>query len=139
MRDMPMMEKSKDLCPLPTMYPAINIANHLQCIQLAALGPPDPREPSNVFWADKATKWQVPEGEARSRLCMNCEHYDDSEENIQCIKEGKGGQIKPSGLPVTPKWADIAGMPSAVCTRFNITCSSIRTCDDWEEKVSFYG
>jgi hypothetical protein len=126
---------AKDLCPLPTVYPNVNIANHMVCINLANLGPADPREPSNPFWKAKADKWQVMDGEARTRLCMNCEHYDNSEENIQCVSKGAGGKLKASALPITPKWADIDGMPSAVCTRFNITCSALRTCDDWEPIV----
>jgi hypothetical protein len=49
------------------------------------------------------------------------------------LSSGPGKQLKPSDLPVTPKWADIEGMPSAVCTRWNITCSALRTCNDWED------
>lgn len=121
-----------DQCPLPTEFKQVNLQNHLQCIKLANLGPADPREPSTAFWNAKMKKWGVPEGLARSMLCMNCEHYDFSPEVLDCIKNGQGGKLKASELPVTPKWADIAGMPSAVCTRYSITCSSIRTCDDWE-------
>jgi hypothetical protein len=121
-----------DLCPIATLYPQINIANHLACIQLANLGPADPREPSNDFWAKKSKLWNVAEGEARTRLCMNCEHYEDSPENQVCIEKNPGGKIKASELPITPRWADIDGMPQAVCDRYNITCSALRTCDDWE-------
>ena len=121
-----------DMCPVATLYPEINLANHLACIKIANLGPADPRQPSVLFWGDKMTKWQVQEGEARSRLCMNCEHYNDSPENLVCIATNPGGQIKPSALPLTPKWADISGMPSAICDRWGITCSALRTCDDWE-------
>ena len=122
-----------DLCPLPTMYAQVNIDNHLRCIKMANLGPADPREPSNDFWQAKMKKWKVPEGQARSQLCMNCENYIATQEMLDCVKSGSGAKIKPSSLPVTPKWADIAGMPSAVCSRYNITCSALRTCDDWEE------
>lgn len=122
-----------DLCPVATVYPDINLANHLQCIQYANLGPADPREPSTEYWMLKQEKWGVTEGLARTRLCMNCAHYKNDPETQDCIIEGPGGQIKPSALPVTPRWADIEGMPSAVCTRWNITCSALRTCDDWED------
>ena len=53
-------------------------------------------------------------------------------EILQAIPTSPGGQMKASDLPVTPKWADIQGMPSAVCSRWAITCSALRTCDDWE-------
>lgn len=121
-----------DLCPLPTMYAQVNIDNHLRCIKLAALGPADPRQPSDAFWQDKMKKWKVQEGQARSQLCMNCEHYIATSEMMNCVAKGSGAKIKASNLPVTPKWADIPGMPSAVCNRYNITCSALRTCDDWE-------
>lgn len=119
-----------DQCPVPTMYPEINIANHLAAIQYANLGPADPREPSTTYWLAKQELWNVPEGVARTRLCMNCEYYDNSQESLVCINTGP--QLNPSELPVTPRWADIDGMPSAVCTRWNITCSAMRTCDDWD-------
>lgn len=121
-----------DLCPLATMYPEVNLANHLVAIKLANLGPADPRQPSTLYWGDKMIKWNVSEGVARTRLCMNCEHYIDTPENQVCLMTGPGAQLKPSDLPVSPKWADIPGMPSAVCSRYSITCSALRTCDDWE-------
>ena len=119
-----------DQCPVPTMYAEINIANHLAAIQYANLGPADPREPSTTYWLAKQELWNVPEGVARTRLCMNCEYYDKSEDSLVCISSGP--QLQASELPVTPRWADVDGMPSAVCTRWNITCSALRTCDDWD-------
>ena len=127
-----------DLCPIATMFPEINLANHLACIQYAALGPADPRTPSMDFWTDKMQKWSVTEGVARTRLCMNCAHYKNDEETLACCAVGPGGQLKPSALPVTPKWADIDGHPQAVCTRWAITCSALRTCDDWEDPAEDY-
>lgn len=122
-----------ELCPVPVMFPEINLANHLASIQYAALGPADPRQPSDAYWQDKMQKWGVTEGVARTRLCMNCAHYKNDEETMKCLETGPGAKLKPSALPVTPKWADIEGMPSAVCTRWSITCSALRTCDDWED------
>lgn len=119
-------------CPLPTQYFQVNLNNHLTCIKLANLGPADPREPSNDFWQAKMVKWGVKEGQARSQLCMNCEHYIDTPDIQDCIKNGSGAKMKASDLPVTPKWADIDGMPSAWCDKFNITCSALRTCDSWD-------
>lgn len=123
----------RDLIPIALAYPEINLANHLACIQYANLGPADPREPSTEYWQQKMDKWQVSEGVARTRLCMNCAHYNNSPEVMQAIPGSPGAQLKPSQLPVTPRWADIEGMPSAVCNRWMITCSALRTCDDWED------
>ena len=122
-----------ELIAVPLLYAEINLANHLACIQYANLGPADPREPNMNYWMRKQQLWQVPEGVARTRLCMNCAHYDNSEETLAQFPGTPGGSMLASQLPVTPKWADITGMPSAVCTRWTITCSALRTCDDWED------
>ena len=123
-----------ELIPIALAYKEINLANHIACIQYAKLGPADPRQPSIKYWEELATQWQVAEGLARTRLCMNCAHYDNSDEVMEAFKQNPpGAQLKASELPVTPKWADIAGMPSAVCSRWAITCSALRTCADWED------
>ena len=119
-------------CPIETVYPEVNLSNHMIAIKLANLGPADPREPSTAYWQAKQELWNVTEGVARTRLCMNCAHYNNSEEALQCIATGPGGQVKPSELPVQPAWADIAGMPAALCTQWHVTCSALRTCDTWE-------
>jgi hypothetical protein len=121
-----------DLLPVPLAYKELNLANHLTCIEYANLGPADPRQPSVLYWGDKMEKWQVPEGVARTRLCMNCAHYDNSPEVLAAMPSAPGAQLKASDLPVTPKWADIDGMPAAICTMWAITCSALRTCDTWE-------
>ena len=124
-----------DTIPVPLAYPEINLANHINCIQYANLGPADPREPNTSYWQAKMQKWSVAEGVARSRLCMNCAHYNNKKEIIDIIPQTPGGQMKASALPITPKWADIEGMPSAVCTLWSITCSALRTCDNWESPI----
>lgn len=124
------MDKS---CPIATQYKYINLASHLVAISEAALGPADPRQPSNEYWADKMDAWDVTEGVARTRLCMNCAHYDNSPQTMSCLATGEGADLKASEIPVTPAWSDIEGMPAAVCTVWNITCSALRTCDDWED------
>lgn len=121
-----------DLCPVPTRFKELNIQGHKDCVTYANLGPADPREPSNEFWAAKMQKWGVSEGVARTRLCMNCAHYKNDEETIACVEQGQ--QLLAS--EVNPAWADIPGGPSAVCTMWPITCSAMRTCDEWEDPNS---
>ena len=125
-----------DVLPVALRYKDLNLANHLVCIERAALGPADPRQPSTLYWSDKMFLWKVSEGVARTRLCMNCAHYDNSPEVMEALPSSPGAQLKASDLPATPKWADIAGMPSAVCTLWSITCSALRTCDDWEDPTT---
>ena len=119
-------------CPLPLQDNDLNIQNHLKTIKEHGLGPADPRQPNNEFWKDKALKWQTTEGDARGRLCANCEHYLASDTINECIINGPAKYIKASNLPVSPKWADIESRPVAYCTLYDITCSPIRTCDSQE-------
>lgn len=116
--------------PVAAVYKEVNLVNHLQCIKFARLGPEDPRTMSAYFWLDKALRWKVKEGEARSRLCMNCEEYDDSPEVVEAFNTLEGGTLKAE--EVNPSWVTIEGMPTGNCARWNISCSALRTCDDWE-------
>lgn len=120
-------------CPTAAQSKYVNLANHLVAIEEANLGPADPREVSTDYWAAKMETWGVVEGIARTRLCMNCANYDNSPETLNCFATGEGGTLKPSKLPVSPKWADINGMPVALCTVWNIGCTATRTCDSWED------
>ena len=125
-----------DILPVALRYKDLNSANHLIAIDRANLGPADPRQPSVLYWGDKMALWGVPEGVARTRLCMNCAHYDTSAEIMAVLPTSPGGQLKASELPVTPRWADIDGMPRALCTLWSITCGALRTCDDWENPAT---
>lgn len=118
-------------CPLPLQDPKINLANHMVAIDQANLGPADPRKPETVFWMKKSELWNTSVGEARTRLCSNCSHYSSTTEMTNCIKNGPGGQIKASNLPVSPQWADVAD-PSGYCDLYDITCTATRTCDNWD-------
>jgi starvation-inducible DNA-binding protein len=119
-------------CPLPLQDAELNVANHLTTIAEHGLGPADPRKPETVFWAAKADLWGVPEAQARTQLCSNCDHYINTTPMMACIKNGPGGEILASNLPLTPKWADIPGSPSGFCNLYDITCTATRTCDSWE-------
>lgn len=121
----------EDKLPAQLLYSEVNIANHLLAMKYEALGPIDPREPNQEYWALKAEKWQVLEGEARTRLCMNCAHYDNSPEIVEYM-QNTWEPIKLQELPIDPAPVDIPGDLSACCTRWTITCTAMRTCDAWE-------
>lgn len=117
-----------DACPVATHDDAVNLQNHLVAIKVANLGPPDPLAPSDAYWSYMAEKWLVSTDEARVRQCQNCEYYNNSPKILDCVKSST---LKASDLPVEPKWADVAA-PSGYCTKYDITCTSIRTCASWE-------
>ena len=119
-----------DYCPLPLQNNALNIKNHKRTIKLFGLGPADPRQPNDKFWKDKAERWQVSEGDARGRLCANCEHYIMTSDILDCIEEGPAKNFKTS--MVDPKLVDIESQPQAYCSLYEITCSPLRTCNDQE-------
>lgn len=121
-----------EVCPIELQNNSLNVANHLKTIAEHGLGPADPRESNPVFWQDKATKWGISEGDARGRLCANCEHFLNTTAITDCINNGPALTLKASALPLEPKWADIESKPVAFCTLYRITCSPLRTCDDQE-------
>jgi hypothetical protein len=121
-----------DNCPLPLQSNSLNVKNHLYTIENHGLGPADPRQPNEDFWRTKSLRWGCSEGDARGRLCANCEHYVNTTQIEDCIANGPAYNLKASQLPLTPKWADIESHPVAYCTKFDITCSPVRTCDEQE-------
>lgn len=121
-----------DSCPIALTDNSVNVANHLKTIAEFGLGPADPTKSNPEFWQDKAKKWQTTEGDARCRLCMNCEHYLNTTEIYDCITNNESLNAKASDLPLTPKWVDIESRPVAFCTLYEITCSPVRTCDSQE-------
>lgn len=121
-----------DNCPLALQSNSLNVKNHLSTIEEYNLGPADPRQPNNEFWAAKAVLWGIPEGDARGRLCANCKYYYNTSEIEDCIDAGPAKNLKASDLPLEPKWADIESKPVAYCEKFDITCSPVRTCDAQE-------
>lgn len=121
-------ELNTEACPVATYDDAVNMQNHLVTIKAANLGPADPTAPSDAYWSFMAEKWMVSTDEARLRQCQNCEYYKNSPEILDCLKSST---LKASDLPVTPKWADVSA-PSGYCTKWDITCTSTRTCLEWE-------
>ena len=127
---MPIPMEGMDACPLPLQSNSLNVKNHLKAIKEHGLGAPDPTQPNNEFWKDKAKKWNCSEGDARGRLCMNCRYYVNTSFIKECIDYYPAKDLKASDLPVTPKWKDIESKPQAYCTLLDITCSPVRTCDN---------
>ena len=110
----------------------LNIKNHLSTIAEHGLGPADPTEPNHEFWQYKGKIWEISEGDARGRTCANCEYYFDTPDIRDCITNGPANSLKASQLPIVPPWTDIEEHPVGYCTKFDITCSPVRTCNEQE-------
>ena len=117
-------------CPLALRSTEYNIRNHKKAVKEVALGPADPRQSNKSFWQDKASKWKCSEGDARGRLCANCEHFLSTTPIKQCIEEGPARKFKTS--MVDKSFVDIESKPVAWCMLYDITCSPTRTCDSQE-------
>jgi len=126
------VDTNLDNCPAALKDNDLNVKNHLRAIEEANLGPANPLERNDVYWTDKAVLWGISEGDARGRLCNNCEYYFDNPDIRDCITNGPANTLKASALPLTPPWADIEAHPVGYCTMWDITCSPIRTCDEQE-------
>ena len=125
---------AKDYCPVGTMYPDVNLSNHLAAIQYANYGPAESRDSNPVFWAAKQELWGVSEGQARMRVCASCHYHDREPETLDCVIEGPVGEWTEGQLPVTPAFVDVEGTPVWYCKRWNMTISPIRICDQWESE-----
>ena len=121
-----------DYCPLPLQNNKLNIKNHIKTIKEHGLGPADPRQSNATFWQNKAKKWGVTEGDARGRLCANCEHYLETTKIKDCINSSPAAKFKTSSVPNNPPLVDIESKPVAYCMLYDITCSPTRTCDSQE-------
>lgn len=109
---------------------AVNIKNHKAAIKAHGLGPADPRQPNTAFWQDKGKTWGISEGDARGRLCANCEHFFETSDVKAWIDGGPARTFKTS--MVDPALKDIESKPVAFCKLYEITCSPTRTCDSQE-------
>lgn len=119
-----------DNCPLSLQSNSLNKKNHIYVIENHGLGPADPRQPNEEFWKQKAMRWMTTEGLARGRLCANCEYFVNTSQIEDCISAGPAFTFKTSS--VAPEIVDIEEHPVAWCSKFDITCSPTRTCDEQE-------
>lgn len=121
---------SMDYCPMSLQSNKVNIKNHKSTIAQHGLGPADPTQSNEEFWAAKGKVWNCSAGDARGRLCANCEHYVETTEIKDCIDNGPAKTFKTS--MVDPIIKDIESKPVAWCNLYDITCSPVRTCDSQE-------
>jgi hypothetical protein len=84
------------------------------------LGAKDPANPGN-FWMEIADFWEIPEEEAKTHVCANCEYFDNSPEALRAMK-------------VVPESSfDANGGGRGYCHKYTFICHNLRVCDQWEE------
>lgn len=73
-------------------------------------------------WSNMAKIWNVDEVEARTRLCANCEYYDNTSTMM----------LQMNKIPLDK--FDMDGGGRGYCHKFEFICHNLRTCQAWETK-----
>ena len=77
---------------------------------------------NNLFWLSISNVWDVPEEDARRRLCANCEYFDNSPEALKDMES----------VPINKFDKDGGGR--GYCVKFDFICHNLRVCQAWEPK-----
>jgi len=127
-------EKTDKSCPLATQDPIENLQNKAEAIhnEKKAYGPMDPTLPNVPFWEEKAQVWGISPGEARGRICSNCEYFDESQKTQDCVKNG-ATLISIEALRNLTGWNCHAGR-LAYCGKHKFIADELRVCNGWEAK-----
>ena len=122
-------------CPPATQDIELNLKNRQNAIDNVGYGPLNPAEPNDVFWQDKAERWNITVREAKSAVCGNCVFFVRTPSMLECIENGIGlGNEKAEG--------SIEAGELGYCNSLDFKCAAERTCNAWaaggpitEEKV----
>lgn len=100
------------------------LANTENAIQNWNLGPRVVDQPNDPYWQKAAKVFGVPLEEAKRRLCVNCEYYDNTPERLAEMEQIPLNQF------------DIYNSPyhRGYCHKLYIICHTTRSCQAWEEK-----
>ena len=90
-----------DNCPFALQSNSLNIKNHLSTIEEYGLGPADPRQPNDEFWADKAAKWGIPSEKVLQAIMES--NFSKKQADGSVLKDAHGKVIKgPNFKPPEP-------------------------------------
>lgn len=74
------------------------------------------------YWSKMALVWNISEEVARTRLCANCEYYNNTSDMM----------LQMNIIPLNS--FDLDGGDRGYCHKFDFICHNLRTCQGWEEK-----
>ena len=100
------------------------LANTEAAIANWNLGPTTVDQPNDPYWSKAAAVFNAPLDEAKRRLCVNCEYYDNTPARL----------AEMDSVPLNK--FDIYGSPyhRGYCHKLHIICHTTRSCQAWEEK-----
>lgn len=111
-------------CPPATQDIELNLENRQNAIDNVGYGPLNPAEPNDVFWQDKADRWNTTVREAKSAVCGNCIFFVRTPKMLDCLEEGIGlGNQEAEG--------SIEAGELGYCNALDFKCASERTCNAW--------
>ena len=110
-------------CPKATVDLPLNAANRQVAIDDFGYGPPNPNEPNDAFWQEKADMWDASRSAVRNMLCGNCRVFDVSPWIVDCMG--------PAGKQDDQYIKSNATVTVGYCRIHEFKCASTRTCDVW--------
>jgi hypothetical protein len=88
------------------------------------LGPENVDQPNNEYWAKSAEMWGVSVEEARRKLCVNCEYYDNLPTTLKELE----------AIPMNKFDLYNSNGQRGYCHKLHIVCHTTRSCQAWECK-----
>jgi hypothetical protein len=111
-------------CPPATQDIQLNLTNRQNAIDNVGYGPLNPAQPNDIFWQDKAERWNTTVREAKSARCGTCVFFVRTPSMLDCIEEGIGlGNQEAEG--------SIEAGELGYCSALDFKCASERTCNAW--------
>jgi len=111
-------------CPPATQDIQLNLENRQNAIDNVGYGPLNPALPNDVFWQDKAERWNTTVREVKSARCGNCIFFVRTPKMLECLEEGIGlGNQEAEG--------SIEAGELGYCNALDFKCASKRTCNAW--------
>ncbi len=104
--------------------PAVLMRNTENAIQNWNLGPLKVDKPNDPYWEKAARVFGVPLEEAKSRICSNCEYYENTPSKLQQMKK----------IPLNQYDIYDSIYHRGYCHKLHIICHTTRSCQAWEEK-----
>jgi hypothetical protein len=102
-----------------------NIANTKNAINNWNLGALDVDAPNNEFWRKMAKIWLVDEKTARTRICGNCEYYENTPEMLEAMT---------AKYPLNEYDIYDSFTQRGYCHKLDFSCHNPRVCQAWERK-----
>tara|TARA_R100000664_G_scaffold31951_1_gene46163 strand:+ start:412 stop:876 length:465 start_codon:yes stop_codon:yes gene_type:complete len=111
-------------CPEATTNLKLNTENRQTAIDEFGYGPPNPNEPNDAFWQEKADMWDASRSAVRKMLCGNCRVFDVSPWIVDCM----GPAVKQDDKYIRD---NASSVDVGYCRIHEFKCASTRTCDVW--------